>query len=268
MKNWFTLSEAAEVSGLGNTTIRTKIKTGDLKAVKRPSKHGPRWEIPREALLDFVEEQPHLEVEGGDLGGVRGVTLNPRGSEASESPGLSEGIGEVSEPSEAFETPRRPSEGSEALQVIQQALLVAERAREDRLTAFLERDALVEENDRLRRQLCEVQVLLGTERRLLAENSESLIEKEAALKQQRAIREQKAEEARKAREEAEAEAHQARAEALEVAARLKDAEDQAEARRLEAEAVKAQLEEAQSALESREKEMKKPFWKKWFSKSS
>ena len=73
MKDWFTLNEAADFSGLGNTTIRSKIKSGDLKAVKRPSKYGPRWEIHREALLGFVEEQPFID--GEDLGGLRGVTI-------------------------------------------------------------------------------------------------------------------------------------------------------------------------------------------------
>ena len=63
MKDWFTLNEAADFSGLGNTTIRSKIKSGDLKAVKRPSKYGPRWEIHREALLGFVEEQPFIDGE-------------------------------------------------------------------------------------------------------------------------------------------------------------------------------------------------------------
>jgi len=259
MKDWFTLNEAADFSGLGNTTIRSKIKSGDLKAVKRPSKYGPRWEIHREALLGFVEEQPFID--GEDLGGLRGVTIRVEDEPAESASKEPDNNERASEPSTPSDRSRRPSENPspEALAVIQQALLVAEQAREDRLNAMLERDVLVEENDRLRRQLCEVQVLLGTERRLLAENSESLIEKEAAIKEQEAVRLQQAEEAKKARELAELEAHKARAEALAAAEKAKAVEEEQARLKAEAEEARAKLKEAEEQLEKH-----KPFWKRWF----
>lgn len=276
MKNWFTLSEAAEVSGLGNTTIRSKIKSGELKAVKRPSKHGTRWEIPRDALVDFVNEQPQFEAD--DLGGLRGVTLNPRPSEVTEASDRSEGLGGVSESFEASETIRghRSFDGAlgeqlRAFEVIQQALSVAEKAREDRMMAFREKSLLQEENERLKRQLVEVQMLLGTERRLLAENSESLVEKEAALAQQKALREKQAEEVRNAREKAEEEAHRARAEALEIAAKLEKVEEEsrkASMAILEAEQAKSELESLKTEMAAKEAawtEKRKPWYKKLFS---
>ena len=73
MEKWFTLSEAAEHSGLGNTTLRSKIQSGELAAVKRPSKHGQRWEISQDSLILFTAQREKSELP--DLGGTQGLTL-------------------------------------------------------------------------------------------------------------------------------------------------------------------------------------------------
>ncbi len=250
-KDWFTLSEAAERSGLGNTTIRSKIKSGELKAVKRPSKHGRRWEISRDSLAEILAFNTHVDE---DLGGVRGVTISSAASERSEG---SEGA-EASDPAEVSDSPRRASEGqvsSDTLETIHKALLVAEQAREDHLGALRERDDLLVENDRLRRQVQEVHYLLSQERRLLAENAESLIEKEAALKEVEALKEQQAEEILEVRsefesvlEDREGERDLARAEAAQAKAEM--------------ELLKTQLAELEQEKEQLAAEQAKPWWKK------
>lgn len=163
MKQWFTLSEAAEKSGLGNTTIRSKIKSGEIEAVKRPSKHGHRWEISHNALETFLTQQSSFGATEAheDLGGVRGLTIKsqaPKANDAASSSPL-----ETSEPSVAL--PRYPSPSSPVSTSIESESVPSGLA--DTMNRLLEEmESLKADNTRLKTELQDTKARLNDEKHL------------------------------------------------------------------------------------------------------
>jgi hypothetical protein len=255
---------AAKIAGCSSDTIRRACQSEDLRAEMVEGKRGLVWKVREDSLRDWIEErerekQERLEEAQGS------VAAGPQ-----DGPSIA-----AEEPQESTSTAEGPQDGSAmaagvlaAMQEsLKEALEVAREQRVDRLEA--ERRATEAEQNafRLARQIQALMTDMDRQKRLLSENAESLIEKDAELKQQLAINEEKAERERAIREEAEAETYQARAEALEFQEKLKAAEQELEKIRAEAEESSSKLKEARTEIEGWESRRKQSFWSRILGRS-
>ena len=63
MKDELTIREAAEILELSPSTVRKRIKRGDIEAEKKPSKYGETYYIPSEEIDRAFREKDVLEFE-------------------------------------------------------------------------------------------------------------------------------------------------------------------------------------------------------------
>lgn len=254
---------AAKIAGCSSDTIRRACQAEDLRAEMVEGKRGLVWRVREDSLREWIEEREREKQERLD---------EAQGSTAAE-----QQIEEVSceqGPQEDKRTAVGSHEGGMPAEIVaamqaslQEALQVAREQRADRLEAE-RRAADAEENAfRMARRVQALMNDMDRQKRLLSENAESLIEKDAALKQQVALNEEKAERERAIREEAEEENHRVRAEALEAQEKLKVAEQELERIRREAEESALQLKEARTEIEGWETRRKQSFWKKLFGRT-
>ena len=121
--------------------------------------------------------------------------------------------------------------------------------------------AMMDRVTRSERRSVELEIELKKYRLLLTENAESIVQREAQVKESDAKRE----EAERLLQEREIEKQKVLSEANETAEKLRLAEEQLAIIRAEAQASNEQLKEARSEIDTWKERRNRPWWKKMFS---
>ena len=273
---------AARIAGCSSDTIRRACQSKDLDAVFKEGKRGLVWSINENALYDWIDgrerekqeqissysEAPELstaEQQGSsaaqkeDCSTTATSAPHDSKSNAARAPHYSSNAADITQQDSSTISAEQQHSSSRQQspqisykeEIVQSALKIAEQQREDRLRAEEQVRTLYVENSRLQRQLIEISLSRKNEQLLLSENSESLFEKEALIKERDALI---AEEARR-REAAEIRSFEERAARLENEARVGDLEETLSQMRNELEAER----------QSKSTEPKPSFWQRLFS---
>lgn len=227
MKDFFTLREAADFVGCGLTTIRSRVQSREIRAEKRASKHGRRWEIPAADVYRLRDEFQQLSPETREAS---------EWSEPSNPSRPSESSNHSSAPSERFE-------GSGGVRRLEDVRGLEEVVPSDvHIHALNLLERAQTELRRIERQKLALEFQLQKERLMLAENAESLIERQAMAK-----------EALAREEVAQNELEQARQHEIEAEERAREAMDKLEEAKIKI-----------AKMEAEWSEKRKPWWKKMF----
>lgn len=257
---------AARIAGCSSDTIRRACQNEDLESEMVEGKRGLVWRVQEDSLRKWMETREREKIER--LEEAKGPAT-PQEDRTGETAGQQDESRTAA--AELQDGTIAKSAFAALRDSLKEALEVAREQRADRLEAE-RRAAEAEQNAfRLARRVQALMCDLESQNRLLSENAESIVEKEAALKQQEALKAEKAEKAERERvlqAQAEEEAHKARAEAREASEKLRIAEMETEKARAEAAKTAAMLKEARTELESWGTRRKQSFWNRLFSKSS
>lgn len=217
--NLLGISEAADIAGCSRDTIRRAAQKEELVAEMGPGPRGPQWWIREDALRDWMDERQTYTPGYCDDPPTEQVHSRAAHAEQAEAT-----------PSSACASSAGDTSHSHIHASVHQAVV----------------GDLVEQIRRADRQVIALQLQLNQERKLLAENAESLIQQEAESKRVEAI------------------ISQVEEEKLELAAQAEQAAQAAEQAKQEAQAVAAQLKQARAELAQWQEERKRPWWKRVF----
>lgn len=239
-RGWLGLSEAAELSDCSRDTIRRAAQREEIKAEMGPGARGPQWWIESSSLHAWIEARGAVEqsTASSSSRAQHSVPSSARQSDAELSTAKNSCRAEHGKRSSAQ---HENAELSTASYVFEASEAAQEHVPKEVHQAVI--SDLVEELRRVDRQVIALQLQLNQERKLLSENAESLIEKEAAVREAQAQKEEEAKQVEEVRRQAEEAVRQAKAETT---------------------AIAEQLKEARTEIATWESRRKQPFWKRLF----